>query len=340
MKRTLIVLLLLAIVMPLFADDALILPNRVIRFRTIPSLSLTSAAFDTDGKRDDLVTPIDLSGFGLGIQNFETSANVWALSFALEIGVTDNINIAAQWTPGWQFASTTTADAPSAVPGAIADPTVESIENAQQTGLDDLFVGAKAQILGEDGFVPNENMRFALALGGIIPLSIYDADEAAEAQADGDEYQAGRVGNDVYAVGARLYYDYILTETAFINLFSETQLFLPRELDDGAGDVEYAYGYKQSFEIDPQISYPLSDGLRLGASLATRYSFTPDIEVDGDTVDDSATQLLAITPQVSAFFLGLPVPIEAKLQYTYPIYGVNVNATNTIAMQINTYLAF
>jgi len=335
MKKALIILLLAGMIAPVFADDALVLPKGVMRFRTIPALSLTSQQFDNDGERQDLE-----SG------NVDSS-QVWALNFALEFGITEQINIAAQWTPGWQFASTTSAS------GDLPDAQAKVIENAQQTGLNDLFVGAKAQILGPDGYVPNDDMRFAVSLGALVPLSVYDAQEAADNYnanlTGGDEqYRAGRAGRDVWAIGARLHYDYIFSEMFYVNLFSETQFFLPRDLENASfsntgastSEAEFGYGYQQAFEIDPQFSMPLSESVSLSGSLATRYTMTPDIEIAGNTIDDTASQLLTVTPQVGAFFRGLPVPIETKLQYSVPVYGVNRAATNSLALQINTYLAF
>jgi hypothetical protein len=352
MKKALVLLLLVAMVAPVFADDALILPNRIIRFRTIPSLAMTSQQFDNDGEKQDLTESIELGA--LGFQTFTIdSVNVWALSFALEVGVTEQINVAAQWTPGWQFASSSSVTGPGltsaafggAVPQATLDAAeaqgIEGIENAKQTGLNDLFVGAKIQILGGSGFVPNESMRLAASVGAKVPLSVYDPDEAAEDRAAGNEFQSGRVDRDVWGLGFRLHYDYLFSEMFFVNLFSETQIFLPRDLDQGGDvDVEYGYGYQQAFEIDPQFAYPLSDAVRLSGSLPTRYTMTPDLEVGGTTIDDTASQLLTITPQVGAFFTGLPVPIETKLQYSLPVYGVNRAATSALALQINTYLRF
>jgi hypothetical protein len=335
MKKALILLLLVAMVAPVFADDALILPNRIIRFRTIPSLAMTSQAFDKDGEKQDLTQATQA-----GVATID-SINVYALSFALEVGVTDQINVAAQWTPGWQFGSAVSATAPAGLPAAVGNQVVEGIEKAQFTGLNDLFVGAKIQILGASGFVPNESMRLAASVGAKVPLSVYDPDEAGREAAAGNEFQAGRVDRDVWGVGFRLHYDYLFSEMFFVNLFSETQIFLPRDLDVGGGqEVEFAYGYQQAFEIDPQVVYPISDAVRLSGSLATRFTMTPDEEIGGETEEDSASQLLTITPQVGAFFTGLPVPIETKLQYSLPVYGVSANATNALALQINTYLRF
>lgn len=357
MKRLVIVLLLAALVAPVFADDALLIPGRVIRFRTIPSFSFITQTFDKDGERQDITQNADLSSLGLGDATFGIdSIQVWTLSFALEVGLTDQITVAAQWTPGWSFASAinassneapelTTAVGLSAITQAQADgiqaQTIERIENAQATGLDDLFLGAKILILGPNGFVPNDRMRFATSVGGVIPLSIYDVDEADADQTANNEYQQGRVGPDAFAAGIRLHYDYIVTPIFFVNLYSQTLVYFPRDLDEGGGvESEYSYGYDQTFELDPQVRIPVGEGITMSGSLAAAFNFTPDIEIDGVKQTDTATQLLTLNPEVGALFTVLPVPLEAKLQYTLPLYGVSTQATNTIALQLNTYLRY
>lgn len=329
MKRLVIVLLLAALVAPVFADDALLIPGRVIRFRTIPSYTFASQEFNENGDRKDLSEESNIDSF-----------NIWTLSFALEVGLTDQVTVAAQWTPGWQFASTVNAK------DGLAPLLTTGTENAQLTGLNDLFLGTKILILGPDGFVPNDMFRFAVSLGGVIPLSIYDADEARTDILASNEYQRGIVGPDAFALGARLHFDYIVTPIFFVNLYSETLFYLPRDIKTTAPDTattsedEYAYGYQQIFELDPQVRIPVGEGITMSGSLAAAFRFTPDIEFNGTEIADSASQLLTLNPEVGALFTVLPVPLEAKLQYTLPLYGENANATNTIALQINTYLRY
>lgn len=329
MKRLLIVLLLAAVVAPVFADDALLIPGRVIRFRTIPSFSFASEEFDKDAERQSAING--------SIDNL----NIWSLSFALEVGLTDQITVAAQWTPGWRISSNV-----EAIDGLTAVQTTGT-ENAQLTGLDDLFLGTKILIIGPDGFVPNDTIRFATSLGGVIPLATYDANETRDNFQSLSEYQAQRVGNDAFALGARLHFDYIVTPVFFVNLYSETLYYFPRDLEvsdtsttGAVSEAEYAYGYEQTFELDPQVRIPVAEGITMSGSLAAAFTFTPDTEINGTEVADSATQLLTLNPEVGALFTVLPVPLEAKLQYTLPLYGVNTQATNTIALQINTYLRY
>jgi hypothetical protein len=240
-KKLVVVLLLLGFITPLFADDALMIPQNVVRFRVIPSATFGSQTFDDEGEKQD--------GFIIG-----DSGQLYNLSFALEYGVTDWVTAALQWTPGWLFASN--FDEPSS-------------DQLVYKGLNDLFVGAKVQIVGEDAPVVNEQHRFAVALGAIAPLSTYDPEEEAENLAKGDDYRPSRTGKDVWGFGTRLYYDFVINESFFVNLYNETILYPEQELETfPTGDeVKYKYGYDLTFELEPQYQTMVSDGLRLGVGL-------------------------------------------------------------------------
>ena len=327
MKRIIVLLLLAAIVAPAFADDALVLPKGVLRTRIAPSVSFGSQEFDKDGEKQDIG--------GGAVDSF----SAWNLAAALEYGVTDEINVALQWAPGWNMAASTNASSD------LPDPNQEAIENAKNTGLYDLFVGAKAQILGSQGFVPNETMRLAGALGFIVPLSVYDPDEAGENAAEGKEYQAGRLGNDTFATGFRLYYDYVISEAFYWNLFTEFKYFFPRDLDQG-GDVtaEVAPGFELTLETEPHYEMPVGDGMVLTAGLPLTFDITGESEVEGTAQKDS-TNLFKVSPTIGLNMRSLPLPTDVSLSYTLPVFGsgddnASVTATNTVALQIKNYLRF
>ncbi len=324
MKKLVVVLLLLGFITPLFADDALMIPQNVIRFRLIPSATFASKTFDDDGERQDGTALAD-------------SASQYNLSFALEYGVTDWVTAALQWTPGWNYYTN------------LEDPV---LEDAQVKGLYDLFVGAKVQIVGEKAPVVNDRHRFALAAGAIVPLSTYDAEEEVDAFNDGDEFRPQRTSNDAWGIGGRLYYDYVVNPSFFINLYNETIFFLPRELDVWGPpsmatlgkavlveDVEYDYGYKATFELEPQYETMINDGLRFGAGLPVTYVTKPEVEIEGEG-QDNASYTLTLGPNVSFFFLDGPWPIDLELQFRTDVLGKNAVAQNSVVLQIKNYLRF
>jgi hypothetical protein len=318
-------LLLLGFITPLFADDALMIPENVIRFRVIPSATFTSQYFDPDGDREDGVVS-DAGAVADG-------ATQYNLSFALEYGVTDWITAALQWTPGWNFA--TTLDEPVAVQPFGND-------NIVVKGLNDLFIGAKVQIIGENAPVPNEQHRFAIAAGAIAPLSTYDAEEEQENLIAGDDFRPLRTGRDVWGFGARLYYDFVVNESFFINLYNET-IFYPeqeRETILNPDGSDYAYGYKATFELEPQYETMISDGVRFSAGLPLIFLTTPEIEIDGTAVDDSESYTFSVGPNVSFFLLDAPWPIDLELQYRADLFGKNAQVQNSVVLQIKNYLRF
>jgi hypothetical protein len=320
MKKILVLLLLAAMIAPAFADDAKVLPKGVLRTTLAPSLALTSKQFDDGGSRED-ITGVD-------------KITVWTLSAALEYGITDAVNIAAQWGPGWQFA------------GTIDTPAGES--KAKPTGLNDLFLGAKAQILGPNGFVANDMHRLAAAAGLIVPLSVYDAEEVVDNAAAGDEYQASRVGNDTYATGFRLYYDYIISESFFWNLYSEFIYFFPRDLEypntttlppPKTLELETEPGYELTLETEPDYSMMVGDGLELTTSMPITYKITGESTVEGTAQDDAST-LLTVQPTVALFLQSIPVPTQIEFGYSIPVYGTETGATNVFLLQIKNFLRF
>ncbi|MFP4426981.1 MAG: hypothetical protein ACLFPP_11035 [Spirochaetaceae bacterium] len=341
MKKILVLLLLAAIVAPAFADDAIMLPQSVWRVRLIPSATFQSQIFDEDGNREALEDSY-----------YWKSAQIYNLSFALEYGVNDWITAAAQWTPGWRFASSF---------GDASDPTAPLGDNdkVSSTGLNDLFLGAKFQIVGEQAPVPNDMHRFAAATGMKLPLSTYDAEAEAEAYLDGDEYQLARVDKDAYGFGYRLYYDYIVNSNFFVNLYNEFIYYAPRDLDVwepaavtpdpndpttwsvAAGDdtVEHEYGYDLTVEMEPQYSTMIGSGLELGASLPITFTSSPETKVDGEGLDNES-YTLSLTPSVNLFFQSAPWPIDLELTYSTPIVGKNDFVSNTVALQIKNYLKF
>jgi hypothetical protein len=339
-----VVLLLLGFITPLFADDASMIPENVIRFRVIPSATFQSKTFDKDGDREDIAA--------------YDSATVYDLSFALEYGIVDWITAALQWTPGWRFASS--FDNPENIPGQQLDDAgvpanfIPDNENLTSKGLNDLFVGAKFQIVGENAPVPNEQHRFAIAAGTIVPLTNYDAEAEAENYIDEEDYRPQRVDNDAWGAGFRLYYDYVVSESFFINLYNETIIYFPTDQEQFGLDfdpppfevvpdideVEVNYGYDVTFEIEPQYQTMLSDSLRFGAGLPITYSMSPELEVDGESVEDSDSYSLYVGPNVSLFLFGGPWPIDLELGVLVPVLGKNVDASTSVVLQIKNYLRF
>ncbi len=118
-----------------FADDALVLPAKVLRVTTALSFGSFDEEYDADGKAQDAT---------------ETSfTNVGA---AVEYGVNDWVTAALQWAPGYNITSE--------IDG----------QKAKINGPLDIFAGAKFQIVGAKAPVVNEQFRFAVAPGIKIPL--------------------------------------------------------------------------------------------------------------------------------------------------------------------------
>lgn len=331
MKKALLGLFMLALVLPaVFADDALVMPAKVIRTYITGAYASITKAYDNDGKAQD-------------IGNDVTVVNLGA---AVEYGVTDWITGAVQWAPGYNVYSK-----------------IKNQDKASLADAADLFVGAKLQIVGPKAPVQNESIRFAVAPGVKIPLSSPDWAKQYSNLTSGSTFLAQAADRHTLGVGGRAYFDYVINEMFFLNLYSQF-IFYPSTVkvkDSGvqanatvAGvqtiiptyDPTLKYGYDLTLEFEPHFSTMLSDGLELSAGLPLTYEMIPATTLAGDTVSavafaaDPDKNILTIGPNASLFFQKTFLPIEIKAGYMLPLMGKNNEATNTIVLQLKAYAKF
>ena len=315
MKKLLLVLVMLALVLPAFADDAKVLPKGVLRTYLAPSYTTISESYDADGEAVDA-----------------TETKILNLGAALEYGITDWVNLGLQWGPGinvyWD---------------------VDGNEDVQLNVPAELFVGSKIQIVGPQAPVANDQFRVAASLGALVPMAFgYDAEEEATNYGSGEEYKAPSSTNAT-AIGARFHADYVVNEMFFMNLYSEYQYRFPVKIEkadpltwatlNALGEEEIDYGYKLTFEAEPHFAYMVADGVEMSAGLPITYVMTPEAKA-GDTVVAEESTKLSLAPSVSAFLTSIPLPLEFKLGYSFPVMGENTQKANTFVFQLKAYMKF
>ena len=343
MKRFLVLgLALLLLGSALFADDAIVMPARVGRLYLAPSYITGSQSFNNDGDRvdTDAVTMLNLGA-------------------ALEYGFTDWITGAVQWTPGYNIWSELDMDVPM---------------NVDLKDMGDLFVGAKLQILGAAAPVRTNAFRLAFAPGVKIPLPGPDFEKQAVNMATGQDFTASKIDNHVLGAGLRSYFDIVLNNNFFLNLYNEFIYYpIKGDLKDAglaqaatlagvnaqlaavgssvSGEVDY--GYDLTFEIEPVFTYDLSGGTRITAGLPVNFKTSPGASYSfsgsgpgGDqgvsTIeellpDGDTSMLLIVKPGASIFFMGWALPMEFKLSYFAPIWGQNSPANHVFNFQWRLY---
>ncbi len=314
MKKFLVVLILAALVLPAFADDASNLPAGVIRTRIVPTYASATQKFDADGEKIDLT--FALASEGLKLFN---------LGAAVEYGINDWLTAALQWAPGYTLWSDMGMD--HAMYG-----------NATINGAYDLFLGAKFLVLGDKGIVQNETMRFAAAAGVKIPMPGADFDEELEKATDGDAFILSDADEHAFGMGGRFYFDYLLTKDIFINLYNETIYYLPREdVKSFGGSVvdEKKYGMDITFEVEFHYAMMVAQALKLNLGLPVTYFMATESESGAE--DD--TYKLSVNPTVGLFFLG-KVPFEVSAAHSVPLMGKSTIATSALTIQIKNYLKF
>ena len=319
MKRLVVFLVLVAVTALAFADDALVLPKGVIRLRATGGYGTVQKEFDADGEKVDLGQADKLQILNVG--------------GAVEYGIVDGVNIALQWAPGYNVWSMLDAAAP--------------VDKAKLNGAFDLFAGAKIQILGDQGFVPNDTMRFAVAPGVVIPLPAPDWDEQKANVIAGDDFIASDADNHAFGVGARLAFDYLVSKEFFVNVYGEFMYFLPVDKDvfspltaTVTPDVEYIFGYRLTLEAEAQYAKAVGDGMRVTVGLPLTYVTTPELERGGAAVPDSETYSLSVGPWVALMLTKTPLPLEFEIGYEIPVVGKNTFATSILSFQAKAFLKF
>ena len=291
MKRALVfVLAVLLIGSALFADDAKVMPMMVGRLYLAPTFSMGTGEYDKDGE----------------FTSFDDSIKVFNMGFALEYGIINWITAAVQWVPGWTIWSDISGA--SSAKGLLNG--FGSKSDVHTNGVADLFAGLKIQVVGEKAPVKTKMFRFAMAPGAIIPLPGPDFEDEVANVMTSDKAALSRMDNHVLAAGIRSYFDWIINEHFFINLYNEV-VFYPKKQDlnkDGPalqatklkmagnpalsafaaqimkieGDVNYKY--RLTFELEPVFTYPIIDGLSFTVGLPINYRYIPAYEYSLDGV--------------------------------------------------------
>jgi hypothetical protein len=286
MKKMLIFgLALLLLSSMMFAEDAKVMPMMVGRLYVAPLFSFAPGSFDKDGTYEKYNNGV-VKAFNMGL--------------VLEYGVISWISAAIQWTPGW----TPVSDAKPAAPASLG---VKGDVNSN--GFADIFAGFKIQLAGEKAPVKTSMFRFSVAPGVVIPIKGPDFNHEVDIINNGDPATIKSMDKHVFALGGRVYFDYLVNKNFFINIYNET-MFYPVDQDlnrdgptlafarkaipagiaekagAGAGTLatnafkdtggEVNYNYRTTFELEPVFTMPITKGLSFTAGLPLNYRYIPE----------------------------------------------------------------
>jgi len=353
MKRILVSVLLVSLAFAAFADDAKVLPSGVLRATFANILITADSAYDPDGEVQD--------SNELLFDNFGS---------ALEFGITDTITAAVQWAPGTMvYTDFESSDLDLAF---AAYSISNSSKDANFTGLSDLFVGAKIQVVNSD------SMRFAFAPGVKIPLDSYDAAAEGQAMVDGDSFRVfSQSSTESLGLGGRIYFDWQITDDLFLNLYNQTIFYLANEkytkndaityaatyngayaaaIGGGATAAQaaaaaetaakaaiskssYEYPVYLDFEIEPHYDLTLSKTASLSFGVPVKYSMNGKVTVEGTEVDDTDAFLLSVNPGMSFFYMG-GIPFEVSANYDYPLAGKNETTKSVFTVKLKLFYDF
>ncbi|HUW40915.1 MAG TPA: hypothetical protein VMV90_07865 [Rectinemataceae bacterium] len=311
MRKLLVIALLAALLIPVFADDGTVLPAGVFRARVIPAFGWIPGSYDKNGKYTALSTG---------------TATIPNLGFSLEYGITDWVTLGLQWAPGITFASN--------IPMGTST-------TYNMNGPSDLFAGVMVQIVGPKAPVVSDVIRFDLSPGVKIPLGGVDFSTQT-----GSTITLENPDKQTLGIGGRAYFDYVFSPSFFLDLYSQF-IYYPTTVDAkyisyydavyNAG-LKIGYGYDLRIELDPHYSMQLSDALTLSANCAFRYDATPDYTYSGTASYTTLhSSLFSANPSVALFFTKSVVPFELQLDYGQPLYGVSTPATYSLDLQAKVY---
>ncbi|WP_028972573.1 hypothetical protein [Spirochaeta cellobiosiphila] len=352
----------------LFADDAQVLPAGVMRLYLVEAFSNVDEIYDKDGEAQDAK---------------EASYSIFNSGAALELGVTEQISAAVQWAPGYtvtsEFDGDPTYGYASILAGieknsgsanaSAASTVLKANDKATINEPQDLFAGAKIQILGNQGYIQNEKFRFSIAPGIQIPTANVDYTKEVENYLDGKDYTPSSGSREVMGYGGRIYADYVFNEMFFINIYNQS-IYFPKtktkdfksaltDYADGAyatyavqegyelspskpsasdyvKDHDFEYGYELTFELEPHFSYPVAKKMDFNLGVPLTYVTSPAVKVDGEERKDTDKYTLTIGPSVGLFFTTM-IPFEIKARYVQPLAGKNANKSSNFVFQVQIY---
>jgi len=345
-----VLLLLLLSAALAFADDATVLPQGVFRIRAIPSYTTVDQSYDTSGNSFN-----DLQG------------SVFTMSGAAELGIIAPITFGLQWAPGYNAVDNFTA-----LPASFSklSPLLSSFAlslpsagNLSVIGPADLQIGAKIQVIGDQGFIQNKTFRIALTPGVQVPLDSYNVTTEAQNAVSGSAFRPSSTSEyQSYGLGLKGDVDYQINDMFFINLHGEGLYFLPN--DSMSFGTEYIYqslikamgsaaaatsemntlftagdvppyvktttdfGINTFVEFEPHAKFALSNTMNVSAGLpfSYTYNFANTTSYDGTSIPASTgdpESLLTVGPNVSLFAVLGPLPVEVEVQYVYTLMGKN-----------------
>lgn len=248
MKKLIVVLLLIGIALPVLANDALVLPQGVMRIYTVPVYGFQSGGWDDDGDFQDAEKNANNPPIG----------SLFNLGGAIEYGITDQISLGAQWAPGFNLVGnldgedTTYSNDPFLGALSFSDENAGALfevdsnqevqsasplvgEDGELKGARPVRLGAEIQVLGNQGWIQNDAFRVQIATGMEIGGWQRDWKAEGESFADGDAYvdPLAYIGgiDPRWAAGGSLSVDYVIADGFYVNAFSEFKQKFARTYD-------------------------------------------------------------------------------------------------------------
>ena len=248
--------------------------------------------------------------FGLQIQEWEGMEVGKVMNVSLGLGVEYGINnwfsVQALWFPGVNAWS--------------------DYDNGDYGFFSDGFIGFKAAIMGNQGFISHDMHRVAVGAGLKTPLP-----SRTDSAREGDKH--------LWGSAFQAYYDIMIVPLFYLNFFTEFVVYPDQRLKGPNYTTRSVkHPLDITFEIDSRFKYEiLGKGVTLHWGIPLTLFVSPWINRNDANAEETQ---LSFTPGVffTASFTDYKVPFDISVRYTAPVVGLAIEPIHRVSLLGRIYI--
>lgn len=311
---------------PVFAENARVLPARAFRFGISPRFTFARAYYNFDRKYTEF-------------QKNEGTFQTVNMGFSAAYGINDWLTALVRWVPGWNLWSR-------------VDRIFEPSDTVLWEGFYDIFTEFKLLLIGQRGLIKTDRFRLTLAPQIKIPLPGPNYREQAARSLRGEPIVMRNLDRHVFGLGGRVYFDVIINNMFYINVFGDgvfypfmgrlTEAGLYEYLHSGnpviAQDLRVRYLGDLNFETEPRFEKALGRGIIFSAGLPLRYTLDCGIWYYSTLPNRSVQYQLSLRPNITLFLMKLPLPLAFTFGYSLPLWGRDTEAVHSLSLLMTVFI--
>jgi hypothetical protein len=261
------------------------------------------------------------------------------LGFSAAYGITHWLGAGIRWIPGRNLWSAT-------------DRVYMPSKTVSLAGFYDILAEIKIQLIGQRGLIKKNRFRLTIAPQVKIPLPGPNYERQRERMLRGESIVMENPDRHVWGLGGKIYLDFIITKSFYINLYGEG-IFYPGmgKLSD-AGLDEYLHSLGPNiarnskvrylgdlrFEVEPRLKQALTPRMTLKAGLPLNFTLDCGIWHYSSLPNRPERYRLSLRPNISLFFFTPPLPFEFEISYSIPLWGKDQAAAHSLGFLAKLYI--